>query len=60
MSYFLYDLLACIYYDLADTALGVHHALALSGYLAAVLKAYGGFATVSTDYSYITSRHFLS
>lgn len=36
MGYFLYDLIACVYYDISDRALWIHHSLAMFGYFTCV------------------------
>lgn len=41
-AYFAYDFLACVYYELADTALVAHHSLAICGYAMATLSKFGG------------------
>jgi hypothetical protein len=50
MSYFAYDFLACLYYDLSDTGLVVHHTTALVGYSFVLLSRIGGVLSVCTDY----------
>ena len=42
ISYFVYDLLNCIYYDLCDLPLILHHSLAVFGYSSSVYTKYGG------------------
>lgn len=46
MGYFMYDLLCCCYYDIADMSLVMHHSLAMFGYASAIYSKYGAAATV--------------
>ncbi len=46
MSYFLYDLVACIHYDLSDTSLLLHHTSAMTGYGFAVFSTFGGMTAI--------------
>lgn len=50
MSYFTYDLLACMYYDLTDAGLYIHHLLVIFGYVMDELYGYGGTETLSKKY----------
>jgi hypothetical protein len=47
MSYFLYDLLACVYYDLEDMPLFLHHGLVFAGYFSSIYTGYGGSSCIS-------------
>jgi len=44
MGYFIYDLFACIYYNIWDRALVIHHFLCIFGYL---VSEYTGTSTLS-------------
>lgn len=44
MGYFIYDLLACIYYKICDRALVIHHSLAVFGYF---ISVYFGNSTLA-------------
>lgn len=46
-SYFAYDFLACVYYNLADGGLVAHHSLAICGYGVAILSKYGATPSIS-------------
>ncbi len=56
-SYFTYDFLACLYYNLADGGLVAHHSLAICGYGVAVLAKYGGTSSIS---KFFIEANFLS
>lgn len=45
-SYFAYDFLGCVYYDLADTSLVCHHALAMSGYGISIISKFGAPSSI--------------
>lgn len=45
-SYFTYDLFACIYYNLFDFGLLIHHGSATMGYLINIVSKFGGFASI--------------
>ena len=53
MSYFLYDLLACIYYDLSDTGLLLHHSTAILGYANVLVLKLGATLSLCNYYIYI-------
>ena len=53
MSYFLYDLLACIYYDLSDTGLLLHHSTAILGYANVLVLKLGATLSICNYYIYI-------
>lgn len=48
MSYFTYDLLACMFYGLTDFGLYLHHGLVIFGYAVDEYMGYGGTETLST------------
>lgn len=45
-SYFVYDFLACLYYDLADLSLVSHHSLAICGYAVATFTKMGAPSSI--------------
>ncbi|CAD8098620.1 unnamed protein product [Paramecium sonneborni] len=45
-SYFIYDFLACLYYDLADMSLVSHHSLAICGYAVATISKFGAPSSI--------------
>jgi hypothetical protein len=48
-SYFVYDFLACLYYDLADMSLVSHHSLAICGYAVATLAKMGAPSSICNN-----------
>ena len=42
LSYFIYDIIACFYYKLADIGLIIHHTLCITGYISVQYYGYGG------------------
>lgn len=41
MSYVIYDLIACYWYDLFGWGLLIHHSTCILGYLSALISGYG-------------------
>lgn len=47
MSYVIYDLVACYFYNLFDFGLLVHHSMCILGYLSALSNGYGAMVAIA-------------
>lgn len=50
LSYIIYDLVACYYYDLFDMGLLIHHSLCILGYASGLASVYGSVVSLGGIY----------
>jgi hypothetical protein len=55
-AYFTYDLFVCLYYDLYDFWLVMHHMASILAYMASIMSQYTGTIAISTS-SKFNQRH---